>query len=534
MAQFSDKHTTPHEDKIKLLKELESKSEEVKRLSALLQDGKTNFKPYKNICLLIPPAVQEETTSENTQMSPKHKEKRQLKPRRPAPPPPPRIIGGACKKSSNKGVAAVAEQKQVHAYEAIPDLLVDPPPECEDVPPPLPLKRRQSGHGRQHFLRINRPGSSFSLPGFYERSHKTVVIDCGSGVCKAGLADKVSPNTVFDSVVGTSGAGKKSKTFVGSKVYHQQGTGPPLLVSSPVRRGIVVDWDSMEKILQHIFCHELQVKPEDHPVLLSETPLNPRPLREKMAELVFESLCSPALFMANSGVLSLYSTRYLTGMAVGCGDGMSYTVPVYEGHSIPTATNLLDLGGQDLTQYLTQMLAERGCVKIDRNAAADIKRMCYVALDFNSERKLTSGDSLEKSYILPDGRTIFVKDERYKCPEALFQPHLLNKQCPGLHQCCQNSIMKCREDLRRDISSNILVSGGSTMFPFMPDRLQKEMSSLAQPGVRAMVTAASSRKFAVWIGGSVLASHSSFENSWVSKACYEEFGASIVSRMCFT
>ena len=137
------------------------------------------------------------------------------------------------------------------------------------------------------------------------------------------------------------------------------------------------------------------------------------------------------------------------------------------------------------------------------------------------------------SYELPDGQTITINDQRFRCPEALFKPILIGKEMPGFHEITYQSIMKCDVDIRKDLYSNIVMSGGTTMFPGIPERLSKEVTALAPSTMKIKVVAPMERKFLVWIGGSILSSLSTFQTMWITKAEYQETGASIVHRKCF-
>ncbi|EDW91875.2 actin-like protein 53D [Drosophila yakuba] len=392
----------------------------------------------------------------------------------------------------------------------------------------------------QHIFRkyLQKPTSSGDMSSEdLSNAHQTaVVIDNGSGVCKAGFSPEDTPRVIFPSIVGKPRHlnvlldSLIDDSVIGEAAARKRGI---LTLKYPIEHGMVKNWDEMEMVWKHTY-ELLRADPMDLPALLTEAPLNPKKNREKMTEIMFEHFQVPAFYVAVQAVLSLYATGRTVGIVVDSGDGVTHTVPIYEGFALPHACVRVDLAGRDLTDYLCKLLLEKGVkmsTSAEREIVRDIKeKLCYVAMNYAKEVEL---HGKEDTYELPDGQKIVLGSERFRCPEALFQPSLLGQEVMGIHEATYHSITNCDMDLRKDMYANIVLSGGTTMFRNIEHRFLQDLTEMAPPSIRIKVNASPDRRFSVWTGGSVLASLTSFQNMWIDSLEYDEVGTAIVHRKCF-
>ncbi|WRT66227.1 actin-2 [Kwoniella shivajii] len=358
-------------------------------------------------------------------------------------------------------------------------------------------------------------------------TNQPVVIDNGSGTIKAGFAGEEQPSCYIPSFVGrpkhprVMAGAIQDNLFIGRRAQELRGL---LKIKYPMEHGVVTDWDDMERIWGWVYGEGLKALSEEHPVLLTEAPLNPRQNRDVAAQIFFETFNVPAFFTSVQAVLSLYSSGRTTGIVLDSGDGVTHAVPVFEGFSMPHAIRRIDIAGRDVTDHLQLLLRKSGYnlhTSAEKEVVRTIKeKTCYLALNPAKEEKDQSGAWEE--FRLPDGKVIQLGVERFLAPEILFNPELIGQEYPGVHQVIVDSINRTDLDLRKSLFSNIVLSGGSTLCTGFGDRLLNEVKKLALKDVKLKIYAPPERKYSTWIGGSILAGLSTFKKMWVSADEYKE------------
>ncbi|KAJ6248946.1 actin-7-related [Anaeramoeba flamelloides] len=367
-----------------------------------------------------------------------------------------------------------------------------------------------------------------------------IVIDNGASMMKAGFAGDDSPRAAFSTLIGTPieeksmlGIGSTEDQYIGDRAQSTRGI---LHLKCPIERGVITNWVGMEKIWDHAFSTELRVVTQEHPILITDKPHVPRSNREKMTEIMFESFQVPGMYVANENKLAVYSSGRNSCMDLDIGHGCVSILPVYEGYTFPAAIHKYNYGGSDVTEYLAKLLSEKGAsftTTAEKQIVKGIKeKVCYVSQDY--QRDLSSWNPKLFKYELPDTRQIEIEKDAFMCTEILFNPSLIGIEQPGVHEIVYNAIMDCDIDSRERFFTNILVSGATTLFDGFVERLKKEIQKLASENARVRIVAPPERLFSVWIGGSILASLSTFQNMWITKEEYEESGTSIVHKKCYT
>jgi len=378
--------------------------------------------------------------------------------------------------------------------------------------------------------------------------NQPIVIDNGTGVLKAGFAGADEPQALLNSYVGRpkhkrvmTGA-VEGDWFAGERAEELRGL---LKLKRPLEHGRGTDYVALEKLWRYVFQSILRAQSDEHPVLLTEPLLNPRQHREKCAELLFETFRVPALCISPAPVLSLYAAGRTTGLVLDVGEGVTQSVPIVEGFVVSHAVSRVDVAGAQVTEQLAKLLARTGHLFSTTTEMEVVREMkeaaCYVATDCTAEEDLAARTSHKRSaagspwggYKLPDGTVIELGPERFRAPEVLFRPDLVGDEGLGVHNLVASSIARTDIDLRTRLYSSILLAGGSTRLPGFGQRLLGEMRRVAPVDTRVRIMAPQDRATSAWIGGSILASLSTFKKMWVTKQEYEQYGAKVLHRKFF-
>ena len=385
---------------------------------------------------------------------------------------------------------------------------------------------------------------------------KPVIIDCGSGYTKMGLAGSTSPSHVIPTVLyrsdraesvdfsirgilplSTSLASSPVVSIGNSAIKHSVSDARGF--TKPILDGRVSDWTDLEYFIQNCYSQYLKIDSSERPVILTEPPLNPAINRERLAETMFETFNVPSMYIGVQAVLALYAywdgKSAMTGTVVDSGDGLTHVIPVTEGYV--GAAKELGIAGKDVTKLIYDSLVMRGEVEINSPESAvavgrlakEIKEsLSYVCADPVKEFSRFDSDlSLFRKIEWTDPRVGKATDcavgyERFLGPEIFFQPSLVGGNT-SLQSLVVDTVQACPIDYRRGLFSNIVLSGGSTMFPNFATRLQHEVGQLVKGSVKVAGNVEVQR-FAVWNGASVLAGTENFEKSLVTRKEYEEYG----------
>lgn len=362
-----------------------------------------------------------------------------------------------------------------------------------------------------------------------EGQRQYVIIDNGSGFCKAGFSGGLEPKVVIPSVVGhpkvTGIESPELNSYFGQNALDNSQI---LHITRPVQSGIVTDWKEMTLFWSNLYENELNIDSSQYGVIMPEKQLTPKFIREKMTELFFETFQVPSIFITSGAVLALYGAGKFSGIVVDSGYDATFFVPISNGFPFSSAIKKLNFGGQDITDYFQQLLKQKGYNSIP-NVNYLKEQYCYVSK--SPETEIAN----EISYTLPDKTIIKLKDECFHATELLFHPEYFGKELGGIARKLCESIYLADHYIKKEIEGNIVLTGGNTMFPGFAERFSSEILQVAN-GLyknRANVIAIPERKYVTWIGASIATHMPIFSGLQTTRKEYDEYGPSIVHNKCF-
>mmetsp|Transcript_5736 Transcript_5736/g.8469 ORF Transcript_5736/g.8469 Transcript_5736/m.8469 type:complete len:422 (+) Transcript_5736:2376-3641(+) len=406
-------------------------------------------------------------------------------------------------------------------------------------------------------------------------SRPAAIIDNGTGYTKMGYAGNYQPNFIVPTIISTKNEKKAAKSGMNTKVADldffigneaaQKRAGYD--IDCPIRHGVIDNWDNMEKYWQRCIFQYMRFDPEEHYVMLTEPPLNSPENREYTAEVMFETFNVPGLYIAVQAVLALCAAKLsgkgvddqsVTGTVIDSGDGVTHVIPVVDGYVIGSCIKHIPLAGRDVTNFILQILRDRGEVipPEDQLGVARIikEKHCYVCKDLVAEFKAydmddgKSGKKFRKyNHVHKKTKKVYTVDvgyERFLGPEIFFTPEMFSEQfTTPLAEVVDSTILNCPIDTIRKLYKYITLSGGSTMFKNFAPRLQRDIrrKTEARDAKRQQMVSDGTvlkkmdvkvikhkwQRFAVWFGGSMLASQPAFLGKFHTKKEYEEQGPRI-------
>ena len=370
------------------------------------------------------------------------------------------------------------------------------------------------------------------------------VIDNGSGYMKAGFSGEESPRVLFPTIVGKTKVkgiyvgDEKKESIIGSEAEKKFGI---LDISYPIQGGKIVNWNEMERIWTNTFYSELKIAPEEHNILLSESPFTSREDREKTLETMFETFNCASVYIEAQSVLAAYSVGKSTGISVDCGHTSLNFAPIYEGFLQKNCVHHIPLAGKDIHDFMINLLIKNGQViesKMQKQSISKAKELyCYIAQNYEEEMKEFENNRDEeiKEWELPDKRKIKIGKERFQATEILFEPNKYGYDFINFQELFKQTVKSIDSDLRESMLLNIIFNGGTTLFKGFKNRVTREIEEAGKDyPYKKKIHTYPEAQYMAWIGGSILSSLSNFEKLWITKAEYKEEGkASIVHKKCF-
>lgn len=363
-----------------------------------------------------------------------------------------------------------------------------------------------------------------------EDGYPCVILDNGSYQIKSGFAGEDAPRYIFRTIVGShfyegNGFLGGDHCYIGNKAIDMTDV---LDVRTPIERGVVTDWDAMGQIWTHVLNDHL-IKPSEGFILVTESAMNSKSNKEKMIQVMFEKFHPRGMNVISPNVLSIYSPGRLNGLVVDSGYETTIVGCIYEGFLIPQSIFRSDIGGNDITHYLIELLSKQGYSFTTTKEIEEANRMKEQCA-FVSNNPEAEKYHIKTDYTCSGGTVVSLGYETFQCMEAMFNPTLINSDAPGIHKLIINSINACPRDVIRDFYCNIILAGGNTMAIGLVARLKQELQAMLPIESRIKIVAPPERRYSTWIGGSIIGRISAAQTMWITAADYDEYGPSVFFR----
>ncbi|TGZ83231.1 Actin/actin-like protein [Ascodesmis nigricans] len=418
-----------------------------------------------------------------------------------------------------------------------------------------------------------------------------LVLDPGCAWTRAGFAGEDTPKCVIPSSYGAIGGKEDSKPEL---VFGDNGINairPGMEIKNPMSDGIVADWDVAPQLWRHALTSRLASNLSEHPLLMTEPAWNPPKNREKTMEIAFEDFDVPAFYLAKSAVCASFASGKATCLLIDIGASNVSVTPIHDGFVLRKGVTRTPLGGDFLSNQIRTYLASINVpisahYQILSKTAVDVGKPAEAVLrqfapgqeptasykTYQEERVLTQFKECAaqvwngpgplppattpgaadqsfnfgggRTFEFPDGYNLVFGSERFRITEGIFTPRnmLTHPDIPhpdpettmGIGSIMASALKDVDIELKGQILNNVLVTGGASLLMGLTDRVNSELG-VAFPGPRLRITATGNpveRKYAGWLGGSILASLGSFHQLWVSRKEYDEHGPGIVEKRC--
>ena len=364
---------------------------------------------------------------------------------------------------------------------------------------------------------------------------KCVIIDCGSGRCKAGLSGKILPSVEIPTLVWHPQSNNmvtkddESSLLFGTKALETENGE----LNQPIKNTKITDWDDFELFLGNLFKNELKINTEEYGIFITEPSLTPKDSRERLTKLLFEKFNTPFIFTTNGAVLTSYGARKYSGFVLDVGYDSSRIVPIECGYPYSSCIQTVDVGGRDVSEFLMKSLIKKGYdAKILRKNIDFIKEnYCYVNDDDSNKKEIE-----EKIVKLPDGTEIKLDKEISLCPEILFHPEMVNKTVGGIANTFCSSVSDIDHYIEQKFEWNdLIIAGGSSLFKGFIDRIKNDIGKYygGKYKNRMKVIEVYKRNLLQYIGASTFSLNQIFKGLCTTREEYNEYGTSAVDNKCF-